>query len=69
MDQVELRQEKTYCLLMGWALAIAVLCSLLWQGVLVLAAYIRLLPANPTLYYLLALVGYYIAAQIGRAHV
>lgn len=62
MDQVELRQEKTYCSLMGWALAIAMLCSLVWQGVLVLAAYIRLLPANPTLYYLLALVGYYIAA-------
>ena len=57
MDQVELRQEKTYCLLMGWALAIAVLCSLLWQGVLVLAAYIRLLPANRTVYYLVALAG------------
>lgn len=62
MEQTALRQEKKYCSRLGWALVLTAVCSLVWQGVLVLGAYAGLLPADPTLYYLLALVGYYIAA-------
>ena len=60
MEQNE-RQEKKYCARLGWALVLTLAVSLLWQYAVAGLTWTGLLPLGPTVYYLLVLVGYYIA--------
>ena len=62
MEQTKRRQEKLYCSRIGFSLALTIGCSFLWQIVVAAAGYAGLLPQSQTVYYLLALVGYYLAA-------
>lgn len=61
MEQNE-RQEKKYCARLGWSLVLTLVTALLWQYAVAGLTWTGLLPIGPTAYYLLVLVGYYIAA-------
>ena len=38
MQETDLRQEKKYCSRLGWALVLTLVCALVWQFALSLAA-------------------------------
>ena len=66
MQETDLRQEKKYCSRLGWALVLTLVCALVWQFALSLAALLTMrFPAlwlGMDVFYLLSLVGYYIVA-------
>ena len=69
MQETDLRQEKKYCSRLGWALVLTLVCALVWQFALSLAALLTArFPAlwlGMDVFYLLSLVGYYIVALRG----